>query len=344
MSRGAISHGGPAEGPGPGPDEGERRETAGERISRVLALVLWVAERDGPTLAEAAARFGISEAHLLADLDLASMIGADSDDYTDMPVEMFLEGDRVFVHLHAFDRPLRLTPAEALSLVVAGAAATAGSGDGDGAAALGRALEKVAAVLGLSVGDQVDVDLGVRDGEVFATLRAGVDQHRLVRIAHLGTATDTRTERDVEPWQLFRDRGTWYLSGHCRLAGGERVFRVDRVVAAELGDEVIVPPDPLPPASALRTPADAPRVVLDLDPAARWVVESYPVERVEARPGGGWRATLVVASPAWLERLLLRLGPQAEVVRLDAPLGPGNPVRVAAARVLGRYGSERGRS
>ncbi|HYI61667.1 MAG TPA: WYL domain-containing protein [Acidimicrobiales bacterium] len=323
--------------------EHESRETAGERITRVLALVLWIAERDGPTLDEAAAHFGVTEARLRADLELASMIGADSDDYTDMPVEMFLEGDRVFVHLHAFDRPLRLTPAEALSLVVAGSAVTGegtpGDGSDGGSATLRRALEKVAGVLGLAVGDQVDVDLGVRDRETFAALRAAVDGRRAVRIAHIGTATDARTERVVEPWQLFRDRGAWYLSAHCRSAAGERVFRVDRIVRAEPLDEQVDRPDPLPAPSALRTPADAPRLVVDLAPEALWVVESYPVEAVEPGPDGRSRVTLAVVSRPWLERLLLRLGPQARVVRLDPPLGPGDPAPAAAARVLARYGS-----
>lgn len=323
------------------PDPAEGRETAGDRISRVLALVLWIAERDGPTLAETAERFGITEARLLADLGMASMIGADSDDYTDMPVEMYLEGDRVFVHLHAFDRPLRLTPAEALSLVVAGSAVTA---DGTGSSALRRALDKVAAVLGIAVGDQVDVDLGVRDREVFAALRTAVDGSRAVGIVHIGTDADVRTERVVEPWQLFRDRGAWYLSGHCRLAGGERVFRVDRIVRAAALDEVITPPDPRPEPSALRTPADAPRLVLDLAPEARWVAETYPVESAAPRPDGGLRVTLVVVSRGWLERLLLRLGHQARVVSLDPPLGPANPARGAAARVLARYEADDGRA
>ncbi len=319
-------------------DPPEGRETAGERIARVLALVLWVADRDGPTLTETAAHFGITEDRLRADLGMASMIGADSDDYTDMPVEMYLEGDRVFVHLHAFDRPLRLTPAEALSLVVAGSAVT---GDSTGSAALRSALEKVAGVLGIAVGDQVDVDLGVGDRETFAALRGAVDGQRAVRIVHIGTATDARTERVVEPWQLFRDRGAWYLSGHCRLAGGERVFRVDRIVSAEALDEAITAPDPQPEPSALRTPADAPRLIVDLAPEARWVAETYPTESAHPRPGGGLRVTLVVVSRTWLERLLLRLGPQATVVRLDPPLGPDNPARPAAARALARYGSDR---
>lgn len=315
----------------------EVRESAADRIARVLAVVLWIAEHDGPTVAEVAARFGVDERRLLADLELASMIGSDSDDYTDMPVEMYMEGDRVFVHLHAFDRPLRLTPAEALALVVAGSAVTGATGGDDPSAPLRGALDKVAGALGITVGDQVDIDLGVGDRPTFEVLEAAVEGHRAVEIEHLGTAADVQTTRVVEPWALFRERGSWYLSGHCRMAGGERVFRVDRILAARALDEVVEVPDPVPEPSALRTPVDAPRLVVDLAPEARWVVENHPVEQVEPQADGRLRVTLRVVSRAWVERLLLRLGPQAQVVRLDPPLGPENPARAAAARVLARY-------
>lgn len=312
------------------------RATAADVMHRVLAELLWIAEHDGPTLTEAAARFGVSEATLLADLELATMIGADSDDFLDMPVEMWVEGERVFVHLHAFDRPLRLTPAEALALVVAGAA---GAATGEPDSALSRALAKLAGLLDIDVGAQVDIDLGLGDADVVRTLQEAVDERRAVEIDHLKADSEAPTRRVVEPWTLFRDRGAWYLSGLCRTAGAERGFRVDRITAARMLDEAIVPPADPPAASALRPDADAPRLVLDLAPEARWVVETYPTEAVEATGDGRSRVTLVVVSPVWAERLLLRLGPDATVVAADAPLGPGDPGPAAARRALARYGT-----
>ena len=306
-------------------------------MQRVLAEVLWIAERDGPLLADAAARFGVDEDVLRGDLELACMIGADGDDFLEMPVEMYVEGDRVFVHLHAFDRPLRLTPPEALSLVVAGSALAGMEG---GTGALSGALEKVAGALGIEVGEQVDVDLGVGDAEVFAAVRSGVDDHRALDITHLNVERDTRTERVVEPWALFRERGAWYLWGHCRRARSERLFRVDRITAATVLDEVVEVPEGLTPPSALRVDQDAPRLVLDLDPSARWVVESYPVEEVEVRPDGSRRATLVVVSTGWAERLLLRLGSAARIVSADPSLGGPDLGAAAARRVLARYGED----
>lgn len=311
------------------------RTTAADRMQRVLAELLWIAERDGPTLEEAAGRFAVDRATLLADLELASMIGADSDDFLEMPVEMWVEDGRVFVHLHAFDRPLRLTPAEALALVVAAAASTA---PGEPDPALARALGKLADQLGVDVTEALDVDLGLGDADVVGALQQAVDEHRAVEIEHLKADSDAPTRRVVEPWTLFRDRGAWYLNGLCRTAGGERSFRVDRITAARVLDEVVEAPADPPPASALRPDADAPRLVLDLAPEARWVVESYPTESVEPRPDDTIRVTLVVVSPRWAERLLLRLGPDARVVRADPPLGPGDPAPAAARRTLARYG------
>ncbi|QYG92913.1 WYL domain-containing protein [Iamia sp. SCSIO 61187] len=315
------------------------RITAAGRMNRVLSALLWIAEHDGPTLAEAARRFGVGEATLLADLELATMIGADSDEYLEMPVEMYVEGDRVFVHLHAFDRPLRLTPAEALALIVAGVAGGGGGGaPGEPDPALTRAVGKLADLLGIDVDDQLDIDLGLGDADVVRALQQAVDQRRAVEIEHVKAESDAPTRRVVEPWTLFRDQGAWYLNGYCRVAVGERSFRVDRILSARVLDEVVDPPADPPTASALRPDADAPRLVLDLEPGARWVVENHPCEAVEERAGGRLRVTLAVVSPPWAERLLLRLGPDATVVSADPPLGPADPGPAAARRVLARYG------
>ena len=80
---------------------------------------------------------------------------------------------------------------------------------------------------------------------------------------------------------------------------------------------------------------DSPLVTLELEPSGAWVAEAYPVERVEVLADGRLRVELRVGGRAWLERLLLRLGPAARVVAgPDDLAGAG---RAAAARVLERY-------
>jgi len=77
-------------------------------------------------------------------------------------------------------------------------------------------------------------------------------------------------------------------------------------------------------------------VRLRLAPDAAWVAETVPTEEVTPRRGGGFDVVLAVSGPAFLERLLLQLGPSARV--LDPPEAAAARAD-AAGRVLARYGT-----
>jgi hypothetical protein len=59
-----------------------------------------------------------------------------------------------------------------------------------------------------------------------------------------------------------------------------------------------------------------------LNAADTWVPESYPVESVEEMADGRLKVVLVANERAWLERLLLRLGPTASLADGDPTVGP----------------------
>ena len=80
---------------------------------------------------------------------------------------------------------------------------------------------------------------------------------------------------------------------------------------------------------------DDPVVVLELEPAASWVRDQYPNEGLEELGAGRLRVRLRVSEEAWLERLLLRLGPDARLVQ-----GGAGAVDKAARRILARYRAE----
>jgi len=74
--------------------------------------------------------------------------------------------------------------------------------------------------------------------------------------------------------------------------------------------------------------------VVLLPPSAAWVTETYPVEEVTDEPDGRLRVRLPIFHERWLERLLLRAGPEAAVV---SPAEWTDLGRRAAARLLERY-------
>jgi proteasome accessory factor C len=308
------------------------RPAAPERLRRLLALVPWVVANDGPTIAEVCERFDVAEDDLLEELNTVFLCGVHP--FTpDLLMEVDIVDGRVWIHLaDYFERPLRLTPEEGLALVASGAALLAVPG-ADPEGPLARALDKVAAVLGIDASGALEVVLGTVPEDVLAVLREGIGAARQVSIDYYAYGRDEQTVRTVDPWDVFTAAGEWYLNAWCHRAGGQRRFRLDRIGAARLVDTTFEPPDALPPRAVFAAGPDDPRVVLDLSPRAAWVLEQYPVEQVEDLGSGRSRVTLAVSEPAWLERLLLRLGPDAEVVT-----GADGVVAGAAARILARYG------
>jgi proteasome accessory factor C len=306
------------------------RVSAAGRLRRVLAMVPWVAAQDGPRITEVCARFGCSQSELLEDLDLLFMCGLHP--YTpDALMDVDVAGDRVWIrYADYFSRPLRLTPAEGMALVAAGNAVLATPG-ADRSGPLARGLAKIANVLG-PAGTAVDITLGEAPPAMLDILRSAALEHHQVDIEYYAFGRDEWTRRTIDPYAVFSAAGPWYLSAYCHAVGDERLFRVDRVRDAVALEATFDPPTTLPDFTVYDARPDDPRVVLELDASARWVVEQYPVENVEEVGEGRLRVRLAVSERAWLERLLLRLGPRGRVVEGEAGAG-----QAAACRVLARY-------
>ena len=306
--------------------------SADQRLRRLLALVPWVAAQDGPRVADVCSRFGCTEDELAADLGLLFLCGVHP--FTpDTLIDVTFDEGRVWIRFADwFRRPLRLTPAEGLSLVAAGAALLAVPGtDPDGP--LARGLAKVAAVLGVDPDEAVGVELGAAPPEVLEGLQRASAEHRQAEVEYYSFGRDAWTRRVIDPHQVYNAAGQWYVAGWCHLATADRIFRVDRMRSATVLDTAFEPRPPAAPPPVFSPRPDDPVAVLDLSPAARWVAEEYPNEGVEELDRGVRRVRLRISEQAWLERLLLRLGPEARVVEGDADIA-----RRAAARVLARYG------
>ena len=156
-----------------------------------------------------------------------------------------------------------------------------------------------------------------------------------VEIDYWSAGRDELTTRRIDPAVAFFAMGEWYLSAYCHRASDERMFRVDRIRALRATGEHFEPTAErrrdrrrVPPHD------DDPRVTLELAPSAAWVAEAYPAESTTTRPDGTIEVVLAVSEPAWLERLLVRLGPEARVIDPPETRHAGAD---AARRVLARY-------
>ena len=320
------------------------RITSSDRLRRILAIVPWVAERDGPSVDEISARFAIDRADLLDDLDVVFMVGIPP--YTpDTLIDVVVDDDRVWIHLgDYFRRPLRLTPAEGLGLLAAGEAVRAAPGE-DAGGSLARGLEKLADALGVRVGNdgELDVSLGDAPPATIELLREASRSGHQVELDYYSYGRDTHAVRVVDPYRVYAQQGNWYLLGWCHRANDERVFRLDRIQTATRLESAFDRPESLPDAAVFAAHEGDLVVTLRLEPEARWVVEHYPVVDSKIGPDGSITATLSVSAVPWLARLLVTLGPSAEVIDVQGGGAATDDIDGLAAatakRILARYRS-----
>ena len=93
----------------------------------------------------------------------------------------------------------------------------------------------------------------------------------------------------VDPRGVVSAHGFAYLDAWCHSAEAPRLFRLDRIHEAEVLDLPIETPPEAPRDLAdglFARATDTSRVTIHLAPAARWVVEYYPVEEVRPLPDG----------------------------------------------------------
>ncbi len=314
---------------------------AQDRLRQLLVMLPWLMEAGEVPLVEVADRFGMTEAEVTKDLELVAMCGLPP--YVDEMIDVFVDEGTVFVGVpRLFTRPLRLTAPEGFALLASARAAMELPGaDPDGP--LARGLAKLADALGQAgldadgtAGVVVDLERPASTEQLIDAVANGTE----LAIEYYSPSRGEVSERIVVPRHVFASVGNWYLLADDDRSGERRTFRIDRIESA-LPTGAIHPLDPDATApEAFFADVDLPRARLRLAPPAHWIIDRYPVDVVEPVSGKGRRPTdaldvvLPVASEWWLDRLLVRLGPHAEVLE---PSDGGAGARRLAAAMLANY-------
>jgi proteasome accessory factor C len=337
------------------------------RLRRLLAILAWLAQVGEAPIDETAERFDLAPDALVTELEMAACCGVPP--YTpDQLMEIVVTDTTVSVQVGtSLARPRRLSPSEGFALATSARALLAIPGS-DESGALSAALAKLDRALGGDEEEGIGVELD--SPTLLPLVNEAVADRRPLRISYYSASSDRVTDREIAPLRLFASEGHWYVDAWCQLAGDLRRFRVDRINSVELLDAAFPPEavldargeagrspqfppapgwsaeagsDAVPGEASVRMDAyvptpDSHRVRLSLDPATAWLVESVPATGPATTVGDRVEVELFVGGDAWLERLLLRLGPDARV--LDPP-EYRSLASDAAARVLRRYKPEK---
>ncbi len=287
--------------------------SATDDVARMLTLVPWLLERPGASIDEIVEAFGVDERTIRADLNSLDFCGLPGLGGGDL-FEVSIWADRVVVRMaEELARPLRLTPREALRLVLTVDAVAEAMGED--LPALRSAVAKVRAAAGVPAGVHVQVESD--GGRWLPMIRAALADQRRLRLSYRGRSDDSPQAREVDPWALHVSEGTWYVQGHDHGAGDRRTFRLDRIADLTVLDapvSIAAPDGPLPEPHYAPGPDDT-EVELVLGPSARWLADSVDAEEVEDLDDGRRRVRFLTDAVRWVERLVLMGAGHVEVVR-----------------------------
>lgn len=295
-------------------------------------MLPWIIEQGGADISELVARFDYEdEADLVRDLHLVFITGLPGYGPGDLIDVDIFEGEVFVDAADYFSRPVRLTAPEALGLLAAGMTLI----ESDQAPpALRTAVAKLTAAV-MPDGESL-VYFDVPTPTSVSELREAIERRHVVRFAHVSLATNARTVRDVEGWSVFFNLGNWYFSGFCRMAGAQRVFRVDRITKIDELDETYDLHESPPDGVVRYLPAESDvHVSFTTDPSSNWVAEYYPVHVVDL-DDGSQRVTMSVSDPLVAARLLLRLGDAVSDIEGDEVL---SSIAALRSRISVRYAS-----
>lgn len=304
-----------------------------DRLVRLVAAIPWIVEQDGAHLDEISNRFDYPRDQLLDDLlDVVLFVGVPP--YTpDTLIEVFVEDDVVWIHYaDLFSRPMSLTKAESLALLTAGEAVLSLDPSQD-AGPLARGLTKLRLSTGTHI-DALEVKIGAGQEAVLKTLREAAQRRKSVDIDYFSLSSNDKTRRRIEPYRFFSEGGNWYAEAWCHRAEARRIFRLDRVDDAEVSETPFAhSPDEIDPQTGFGID-DAPIVRIETDVRKSIVFDGVPIKS-RSTSEERLMVELPVASASWLERLLIRLGPETKVELPEALAAIS--ASSAAQHVLRRY-------
>ena len=302
--------------------------TAQDRLHRLLHVLPAASRPGGARLTELAAGLDVSESRILEDLEEVTARnfyhpGGWLDD-----VQILVGPDHVEVsRADGFERPTRLTPEETLCLALALRGGPA-SAHLDAPVARERLLRRAEGYLAHQEwsGDAApSIEAPDRDPDpegIREILVTGARDQRPCAISYVKAGASEESVRVVHPYAIAYGEGAWYAVAHCTLEEGIRVFRVDRIVAADLTEGRFEIPAAFDPHTyvaggrVFHTDRDREVCVRYSPRVARWIRERafWTETAVEDGEDGSLVVWHRVADPRWAVSHALQYGAEAEIL------------------------------
>jgi proteasome accessory factor C len=295
---------------------------ARDKLAFLLALVPWLMDHDGASVAETAEHFGMTPEQIRDAVSLIAVSGVpgETDSYQhedlfDIDWDAFEERDEIqLTHHVAIDDAPRFSAREAAALI-AGLQYLASLPENAGSATLAGLTGKLSAGASATpsaVGVEADPALA----STLALIREAMEGGTQLDLVYLN-ASGEKERRHVDALRVESFDDDWYLRGWCHLRGAVRTFRLDRISDARVtdeptehrADEVRLPDRLFEPSSK-----DL-EVTVDIAPSAVPLIADFiPDGATTTEHDGRVRTTLRVSHYHGLKRLVTRMSGVMTVV------------------------------
>lgn len=294
--------------------------TAAEQLRRVLQLIPQLADDEEHPISDVARQLGTDRRALLAELRSLAERAEDAPGFVD-GFSVYIEGDVVSVHASHFLRPMRLTRAELLALEL-GLAMLRAERPPEEQRVIDGARERLRQVLAHLPDEELIQDRNAETAapvsrELLSLTREAARARTKLRVSYQRADESNPTDRTVCPYALLFASGMWYLVAHCDHSDGLRIFRLDRIRAAEPDDEMFDVPAGFSVAELVRegrvfAAEGAGRLTVRYSPnVARWLAER---EGAAVAADGSLTLEHPLADLDWAVRHVLQYGPDAEIL------------------------------
>ncbi len=312
---------------------------ASEKLERLLSMIPWIMDNDGPSLNSIAHRFEYPEELLLDDLTKVLFMVGPYPHTPDTLIEVIIEDGRVWIdQAEWLARPIRLTPEQGFSLLRKAKTLEIFHGENTWRD-LSRAIEKLEKALGQS-SETFEVDIPELRNADWSVIHHSIETETQLTISYYSYSADETSIRNVHPVEILNRDSNHYLYAYCDTANDYRLFRFDRILNADPSSD----PNCVPKGSRKESTDDdswdlggeESLVTIKIQTSDSWILSTYPIQDVSHSEDGSIEVKLLVTGIAWLQRLLIRLSP--ETVILEAPDHiPHDLAKRTAQAISGRY-------
>jgi proteasome accessory factor C len=313
---------------------------ATEKLERLLAMIPWIIENDGPYLSLISERFQYPIDALLNDLTKVLFMVGPYPHTPDTLIEVLVEDERVWIEQADYlSRPMQFTPVQGFSILRKAKTMALKMGNGNGSD-LNSAIAKLESALGQNARN-FDINIPEFASEHYLTIEKALVNNVQIQVEYYAYSKDETSIRTVHPVQMVNRDHHHYLYAYCENAKDFRLFRMDRILSvvhtSNTNNFPTDPTDTFDSGTSWDFANDGGTVVtLMILPVDAWIVSTYPTERVIRHDDGKLEVDFVVTGIAWLKRLLLRIHPETLIVN-PSELVPHNLSEQAAKEIINRY-------